>query len=188
MNSYFLFPSSALSPPGLFSPGSGEKDTMCVCACILSRFSCVRLFVTPWTIAHQAPLSMGILQARILSGLPCPPPGDLPHPGIEPTSLMSPAWADGFFTTSATWEPQKVPQNTPIHPLGALWFVPLQEDPPGSGDCGLIQKGKGSSCLSWWGAHCLAHPPQTLSPTTVQSGDPSLLRLQGCDISSGPKA
>ena len=113
MNSYFLFPSSALSPPGLFSPGSGEKDTMCVCACILSRFSCVRLFVTPWTIAHQAPLSMGILQARILSGLPCPPPGDLPHPGIKPTSLMSPAWADGFFTTSATWEPQKVPQNTP---------------------------------------------------------------------------
>ena len=40
----------------------------------------------PWTIAHQAPLSVGILQARILSGLPCPPPGDLPNPGIEPRS------------------------------------------------------------------------------------------------------
>lgn len=39
-----------------------------------------------------------------------------------------------------------------------------------------------------WGAHCLAYPPQTLSPTTVQSGDPSLLRLQGCDISPGPKS
>ena len=38
------------------------------------------------------------------SGLPCPPPGDLPDPGIEPTSLPSSALADGFFTTSATWE------------------------------------------------------------------------------------
>ena len=38
------------------------------------------------------------------SGLPCPPPWDLPNPGIEPVSLMSPALAGGFFTTSATWE------------------------------------------------------------------------------------
>ena len=38
------------------------------------------------------------------SGLPCPPPGDLPIPGIEPSSLMSPALAGGFFTTSTTWE------------------------------------------------------------------------------------
>ena len=44
----------------------------------------IRLFPTPWTVAHQAPLSMGILQARNWSGLPCPPPGDLPNPGIEP--------------------------------------------------------------------------------------------------------
>ena len=48
----------------------------------------------------------GILQARILSGLPCPPPGDFPDPGIEPTSLMSPALAGRFFTTSATREAQ----------------------------------------------------------------------------------
>ena len=45
----------------------------------------------------------GILQA---SGLPCPPPGDLPNRGIEPTSLMSPALAGGFFTASTTWEAQ----------------------------------------------------------------------------------
>ena len=45
--------------------------------------SCVQLFGTPWTLAHQAPPSMGILQA---SGLPCPPPGDLPNSGIEPRS------------------------------------------------------------------------------------------------------
>ena len=49
----------------------------------------VWLFATPWTVAHQAPLSMGILQTRThWSGLPCPPPGDLPNPGIQP---MSPA-------------------------------------------------------------------------------------------------
>ena len=46
----------------------------------------------------------GILQARILNGLSCPPPGDLPNPGMEPAPLMSPALAGRFFTTSATWE------------------------------------------------------------------------------------
>ena len=46
----------------------------------------VRLFVTPWTVARQAPLSMGILQARNWSGLPFPSPGDLPEPGIKPGS------------------------------------------------------------------------------------------------------
>ena len=45
----------------------------------------------------------GILQARILE-LPCPPPGDLPNPGIGPASLTSPELAGGFFTTGATWE------------------------------------------------------------------------------------
>ena len=46
----------------------------------------------------------GILQARILEWLSCPPPGDLPNPNIEPKSLTSPELADGFFTTSITWE------------------------------------------------------------------------------------
>ena len=54
--------------------------------------------------ACQAPLSMGFSRQEYWSGLPGPPPGDLPYPGIEPTSLMSPALADGFFTTKATWE------------------------------------------------------------------------------------
>ena len=48
---------------------------------------------------------MGFSRQEYWSGLPCPPPGDLPHPGIEPGSLTSPALADRFFTTSATWEP-----------------------------------------------------------------------------------
>ena len=61
-------------------------------------------FATPWTVPHQAPLSMGFSRQEYWSGLPFPPPGDLPDPGIEPRSLMSPALAGGFFTTSATWE------------------------------------------------------------------------------------
>ena len=72
--------------------------------CVLSRFSGVQLFVTPWTIAHQIPLSMGFSRQEYWSGLPCPPPGVLPDPGIKPTSLMSPALAGGFFTTRAVWE------------------------------------------------------------------------------------
>ena len=62
----------------------------------------VRLFVTLWTVALQAPLSMGFSRQEYWSGLPCPPPGDLPNPGIELLSLMSLALRDEFFTTSTT--------------------------------------------------------------------------------------
>ena len=70
---------------------------------MLSHFSLVQLFVT-WTVACQAPLSMRFSRQEQWSELACPPSGDLPDPGIKPTSLMSPALADVFFTTSATWE------------------------------------------------------------------------------------
>ena len=73
---------------------------------MLSCLSCVRLFAIPWTVACQAPLSTGFSRQESWSGLPCPPPGDLPDPGIKPASLMSPALAGGFFTTNATWEAQ----------------------------------------------------------------------------------
>ena len=53
---------------------------------VLSHFSHVRLFVTPWTVAQQAPLSLGFSRQEYWSGLPCPPPGDLPDRGMEPTS------------------------------------------------------------------------------------------------------
>ena len=84
--------------------------------CLLSRFSHVRLFVTLWTVAHQASLSMGFSRQAYWSGLPYPPPGDLPHPGIEPESLMSSALADGFFTTSITWEILMQSERIPRHP------------------------------------------------------------------------
>ena len=71
---------------------------------MLSRFSCVQLFAILWTVACQAPLSWDSPRQENWSGLPCPAPGDLPNPGIELTSLTSPALANRFFTTSATWE------------------------------------------------------------------------------------
>ena len=69
--------------------------------CVLSCFSHVRLFAMPWTAAHQAPLSS---RQEYWSGLLCPPAGDLPDPGTELASLMSPALAGWFFTTSTSWE------------------------------------------------------------------------------------
>ena len=61
-------------------------------------------FATPWTVAHQAPLSMEFFRQEYWSGLPFPTQGDLPDPGIEPMSLTSPALASTFFTTCTTWE------------------------------------------------------------------------------------
>ena len=61
----------------------------CLCACMLTRFSRVWLFVLLWTVVHQAPLSIGFSRKEYWSRLPCLPPGDLPHPGIEPMSLVS---------------------------------------------------------------------------------------------------
>ena len=62
---------------------------------------CVQFFATPWTVACQAPLSMGFSRQEYWNGLPCPPPGDLPNPGIEPMSIRSPVLAGEFFTTAA---------------------------------------------------------------------------------------
>ena len=72
--------------------------------CVLSHFSRVQRFVTLWTTAPQALLSKRFSREEYWSGLPGPPPGDLPNPGIEPRSLTSPALAGRFFTTSAIWE------------------------------------------------------------------------------------
>ena len=61
-------------------------------------------FATPWTVTHQAPLSTEVSGQEYWGGLSFPTPGDLPDPGIEPTSLASPALAGGFLATSVTWE------------------------------------------------------------------------------------
>ena len=70
------------------------------------QLSHVPLFAMRWTMTHPAALSMEFSQQEYWSGLPFPPPGDLPYSGMEPESLMSPALAREFFTTSTTWEAQ----------------------------------------------------------------------------------
>ena len=80
--------------------------------------------MTPRTVAHQAPLSMAFSRQEYWSGLPRPPPRDLPNPGMEPASLASPALARGFVTTSATWE---APRNR--------WKCRLRGDSPPSASC-----------------------------------------------------
>ena len=82
---------------------TGQAHSFCT-ECVLSHFSHIQLFATVWTVASQAPLSMGFPRQEYWSGLPCPPPGHLPNPGIESKHPVSPALAGGFFTTSTTWE------------------------------------------------------------------------------------
>ena len=82
-------------------------------ACVFSLFSCVRLFVTPWTVAYQAPLPMGFSRQECWSGLPCPPPEDLPNSGIKPRSPT-------LQTDSLASEPPGKPENTGMGSLSLL--------------------------------------------------------------------
>ena len=77
-------------------------STTCMHACVLSRFSHVWLFVTLWPVACQAPLSTGLSRQEYWSGLPGPPPGDLPDPGIKP---RSPALQADSFTAEPPGKP-----------------------------------------------------------------------------------
>ena len=76
--------------------------------CAKSLQSCLTV-CDPMDCSLQAPLSMGFSRQEYWSELPFPSPGDLPDPGIEPISLMSPALAGKFFTTSTTWEARTLP-------------------------------------------------------------------------------
>ena len=81
---------------------------------LLSHLIPVQLFATLWTIAYQAPLSMGFSRKEYQSGFPCPLPGDLLDPGIESMSLRSPALAGRFFTTGTSWKSILMDRNTQI--------------------------------------------------------------------------
>ena len=74
---------------------------MCVC---IQSLSCVPLFATPWAKALEAPLSMEFSRQEYWSGLPFPPPGDLPNPRIKP---VPPVLGDRFFTTEPLGKPAK---------------------------------------------------------------------------------
>ena len=100
--------------------------------CILSLFSCVQLSAALWTVARQALLSMGFSRQEYWNGLPCPPPGDLPDPGIKPVSLMSPALTGGFVTTSVTWEALARPHCCSVAKLHLTLHNPMDCSTPGS--------------------------------------------------------
>ena len=87
-------------------PGDSEASSCTPKYSIMSNS-----FVTQWTVAHQTPMSMGFPRQEYWSGLPCPPPGDLPNSRIEPTSVRAPALTGRFFTTSATWESHEFLQS-----------------------------------------------------------------------------
>ena len=78
------------------------RASIIMAVCVFSHVTKLRLFVTPWTVAHQAPLSMEISKQEYWNGMPFPTPGDLLHQGIEQASLASPALAGRFFTTALT--------------------------------------------------------------------------------------
>ena len=92
--------------PSLDPQGKSQKvvQMKALCVCVSKRAhaitSAVSDSVTAWTVACLAPLSMGFSSQEYWSGLPCPPPGDLPNPGIELTSLKSPALAGSFLPPS----------------------------------------------------------------------------------------
>ena len=103
---------------GILPPEDSPKEAgylTLLHACMLSHFSCVWLFVTPWTVALQAPRSMGLTRQKYRSGWSCPSLGDLPNPGIEPSFPLSPALAGGFFITSTTYSSEYVRKAAPLH-------------------------------------------------------------------------
>ena len=98
------------------------KRLGCMCDKLIQ--SCPTLFATLWTVARQAPVSMEFSRQEHWSGWPCPPPGNLPDPGIASTYLMFPAWADVLFTTSNTWEVPKVGDRCPKAFRGSAALLP----------------------------------------------------------------
>ena len=105
-------------------------------------FSCVWLLETPWTVAHQAPLSIGFPRQEYWSGLLFPPKGVISIQGSNSTSLDSPALVGGFFTTSTTWESPRI--KTAAAAAKSLQSCPtlcdpIDGSPPGSSIPGILQ-------------------------------------------------
>ena len=112
----------------------------CCCCCCLVAKSCLTL-ATPWSVACQAPLSMGFLKQEHWSGWLFPPPGDAPNPEIEPTSSTL---AGGFFTTEPPGKPLLgiIPPNyamlqwrEPWSWKPSTWRYKFLQVPPGSATC-----------------------------------------------------
>ena len=119
-------------------------------------------FATPWTVALQLPPSMGFSRQEYWSGLPCPPPGDLPDPGIEPASLTSPALAGVFFTASTPGKPLPF-----FHILLRLFGVCFLEYSRFTTLCCF-------HCVTKWISHVYPPPSWTPSPCPVSPKGHSL--------------
>ena len=157
--------------------------------CCAESLSCLRLFVTPWTVAHQAPLSMGILQARILEWLPCSPSGGLSNPGIEPRSPASQA-------DSLPSEPLAKPSGSPTGTLCGVWVLqslrpaccpPCQPwcSPPGQG----LRMGHFLDSDSTWQVAASSRPARPASRMRVSrpQAEPQVFPLcvQGLQLPQG---
>ena len=124
----------------------------------------VQLFVTLWTIARQAPLSMGFSRQEYWSGLPCSPPGGLPNPGTEPVSLISPVLAGRFLTTCTTWEALREKVKSLSH---ARFFVT-----PWTVACTKLLPSMGFSRQEYWSGFPFPSPGSSykgINPSCVSS-------------------
>ena len=98
-----------------------------------SRFSHIRLFATPWMVAHQVPLSMGFSEQEYCSGLPCLPLGDLPDPGMKPESSASPElWADSLLLSLlgslfVSLPLSKVSPRYQAHTSSYFWWIEVHQ-------------------------------------------------------------
>ena len=147
-------------------------------ACVPSCFSRVWLFAAPWTVAHQTPLSMGFSRQEYWCGLPFPPPGDLPDPGIEPASLVSPALVGGFFTTRATWEAPS--NNIYLYKIAVGFVTPCRQSFWNIAQLTInTQKSLTVRRMCWenfwWDCNLHFHPPLEESLHRIKQGSARIL-------------
>ena len=108
---------------------------------MLSHFSRVQLFAPPWTVAHQAFLSIGFSQQKYCSGLPCPPPGDVPNPRIECASPASPVLQADSLPLSHRGSPLDMFAAAAAAAAKSRQscLAPIDGSPPGSPVPGILQ-------------------------------------------------
>ena len=111
---------------------------MCMYTCVPSHFSCVWLSAALWTVACQAPLSIGFSREEYWSGLPCPPPGDLPGQGPNPHLLCLLHWQGGFLPPVPPGKPNAAAAAKSFQSCPTLCDS-MDSSPPGSSERGILQ-------------------------------------------------
>ena len=127
-------------------------------------FSCVQLFATLWTDVHRASMSMGFSRQECCSGLPFPPQGDLPNPGIKPMSAVSPTLAGRFFTTEPPEKPPKWYESENVSfSVNPTLCNPMDYSPSGSSVHGIFQ----ARILEWIAISSSRRSSQSRNQTCV---------------------